>query len=102
MMNMKKVLTQRTAADWQQLFELQQTSGMAITKFCEQHQLTVSNFYHWRQKLNTSEVKAQPAKAETDSEWQPVTIAMPDTTAQNWSIELKLPGGVVLNMSTLA
>ena len=99
---MSKQRINRTAADWQQLFELQQLSGMTITQFCEQNNLTVSNFYHWRQKLNTFEVKEQAAKDETNAVWQPVEITVPETTAKNWNIELKLPGGVVLNMSTQA
>ena len=99
---MRKPRIQRTAADWQQLFELQQTSGMTITQFCEQHHLTISNFYHWRHKLNITEVKEQTAKDDTNTVWQPVEITMPETTAKNWNIELKLPGGVVLNMSTQA
>ena len=99
---MRKPRTQRTAADWQQLFELQQTSGMTITQFCEQHQLTVSNFYHWRKKLKVLETDGQSIRVDTNSEWQPVEITVPETTAQNWNIELKLPGGVVLNMSTQA
>ena len=104
MMNMRKPRTQRTAADWQQLLEQQQKSDMAITQFCEQHQLTVSNFYHWRNKLSTAkaEVNKQPAQVEISNAWQPVEITVPVTTEKNWNIELKLPGGVVLNMSTQA
>ena len=99
---MKKQRTQRTVADWQQLLERQQTSGLPINQFCTQHQLTISNFYHWRNKLKTVELKEQPAKIETNNLWQPVEMTVPNSSAKNWNIELKLPGGVVLNMSVQA
>lgn len=102
-MTMKKQRTQRNAADWQQLLREQKNSNLTVTQFCKQQGLAISNFYNWRNKLDSSTdypVSAEPEQVEL---WQPMVFTpnMPQQSTR-WNIELKLPGGVVLNMRAVS
>ena len=41
----------RTEAQWQTLIQNQQTSGLTISDYCQQHQLPSSSFYAFKKKL---------------------------------------------------
>lgn len=91
----------RTPDDWQQIFQQFHDSELTVTAFCQQHKLTLSNFYHWRKKIttlpSTQSVIASKVSGGSDN-WQAIQlpkIGSPDTS---WDIELQLPGGVTLNM----
>ncbi len=86
----------RTKAQWQQLVEGQADSGLTISDYCASHGITVSGFYQWRKKLQSTEaVQMQPES------W--LSFASPPQNEQgNWQIELALPGGVVLRMNAVA
>jgi len=57
-------MSKRTLADWTQLIELQQESGLSIASFCKQQKLPPSNFYKYRHKLNQSKSSDVFIKAE--------------------------------------
>lgn len=86
----------RTAEQWQQLVQAQQESDLTISQFCTEHKLAESNFYAQRKKYRQSEGQAK------EDAWLPLNdlIAVQQDN-RHWNIELKLPNGVVLNMSTL-
>ena len=44
----------RSQEQWQSIIEDQQTSGLTIIEYCQQHQLTTSSFYAVRKKINLS------------------------------------------------
>jgi hypothetical protein len=83
--------SKRTPEQWQQLLAEQADSGLTIKAFCEQKQLTLSNFYLWRKKLSGSDTL--PAA----DNWLSLPVTQPAPAAQ-WQMELRLPGGVVLRM----
>jgi len=42
----------RSQEQWQTIIEDQQSSGLTIIDYCQQHQLTISSFYAVRKKLS--------------------------------------------------
>jgi putative transposase len=84
----------RTRAQWQRFIEEQPSSGLTITEYCQQHQLTVSGFYNWRKKLSEQESPVH--------DW--LSYSAPDSVAAkqaHWQMELELPGGLMLRVSQL-
>lgn len=43
----------RTPQQWQRLLAEQAESSLSIVDFCRQHGLSTSNFYYWRDKLQS-------------------------------------------------
>ena len=88
------VKIRRSRAQWQELINKQPGSGLTISDYCAEHKITVSGFYQWRKKLGSnSEVKSAP------SDWLSVSDPAPPSE-EKWQIELALPGGVILRMSS--
>ena len=85
----------RSPQEWQQIIEAQQASGQTIATFCKQHKLNPSTFYLQRKKITELSLP-------TNNDWLAVepNIASGGALDRHWQIELKLPNGVVLNMST--
>jgi len=86
-------MTQRkhSREQWQQLINEQVDSGLSVAAFCRKTQLSVSSFYQWRKKFDAVEPEL--------NDW----LALPGAAsapADDWQIELALPGGVVLRMSS--
>lgn len=91
------VRVKRSKQQWQQLIEAQQASALTIKQFCDEHNITVSNFYLQRKKYRE---RATP-KVEPTDDWLPLnTLAQTQRDERHWQIELTLPNGVVLNMRT--
>lgn len=86
----------RTSAQWQQLVQEQQSSGLSVSEFCTKHSLTESTFYLQRKKYR--EVTESAGLSES---WLPLNELMHvEQDNRHWQIELKLPNGVVLTMRT--
>jgi len=85
----------RTPQEWHQIIEAQQVSNLSIADFCRQHTLNPSTFYLQRKKVT------ELALPTSTSDWLPFdTQVQHEPMSRQWQIELKLPNGVVLNMST--
>ena len=85
----------RNPQEWQQIIEAQQASNLTIAEFCQQHALNPSTFYLQRKKI--TELSLEPS----NSDWLPFENQVHhEQVSRQWQIELKLPNGVVLNMST--
>lgn len=52
----------RSQAQWQKIFEEQQTSGLTILSYCREHQLSTATFYAARKKLTLTSNKFVRAK----------------------------------------
>ena len=52
----------RTEAQWQALIQNQQTSGLTISDYCQQHHLPTSSFYAFKKKLNLTSNRFVRAK----------------------------------------
>ena len=90
---------QRSPEQWRQLIQQQQAGTLAINEFCEKHNASTSNFYHWRKRLNLKDTRS----AQDADDWQAIEISQPTThassaKAQLWDIEVSLPNGVTLRM----
>tara|TARA_R110002167_G_scaffold178598_6_gene378356 strand:+ start:5964 stop:6236 length:273 start_codon:yes stop_codon:yes gene_type:complete len=88
-------MTRRSADEWQHIIDTQKASDMTIAEFCHAHQITQSTFYLQRKK------RRDIALPQRNNQWLPIDTVMP-TMPDNrqWQIELRLPNGAVLNMST--
>ena len=88
----KRPYTRRSPNQWQEPIDNQQTSGLTIAAYYQQHQLATSNFYHWRSQLNNHDVSTLDS---TENDW----LAMPSQTQANNThakVTLSLPGGITL------
>jgi hypothetical protein len=65
-----------TLADWKR-------SGLAVTQFCRQHRLNLSNFYRWKSKLATA---------------PEVATFLPVTLVADTRVELTLPNGIIAKL----
>lgn len=96
----------RTSAQWQQLIDEHQHSGLSVARYCETKGIAQSNFYLWRKKLSgaidsySSQPKPQAVELPSDKDWIELrSSALPDNPAQ-WDVEVSLPHGVTLRMRT--
>ncbi len=88
-------MTRRSFDEWQQLIDAQQVSDMTIAEFCHAHRINQSTFYLQRKK------RSQLALPHRNNQWLPIDAVVPDLPdTKQWQIELRLPNGLVLNMST--
>ncbi|WP_462155787.1 IS66 family insertion sequence element accessory protein TnpA [Pseudoalteromonas piscicida] len=61
----------KTAEQWLKLIEQQELSGLSVTDFCTQHNLSTKSFYNRRSKLRTKKppessfIAAKPAASES-------------------------------------
>lgn len=66
-------MSKRTPAEWQQLIEQQQASGLTAAEFCRQQNINTKYFYLRRQRLSkinndAAFVIAKPAKEIADKQ----------------------------------
>lgn len=88
-------MIRRSPQEWQQLIDAQEASDMSIAQFCHTHRINQSTFYLHRKKRQGMSLP------QTSSPWLPIdTMAQSQADPRQWQIELRLPNGVVLNMST--
>ena len=91
----------RTHEQWQHIFADQPTSGLTVTRYCELNEISLSNFYHWKCKLNkeSSGLAHQATrKVSKTDDWISLTPAVAPRPISTWDIELNLPNGVTLKM----
>jgi len=89
----------RTEAEWRELVERFEKSGLSLSAFCRRAKLPRGSFVKWRRRLAGSprvERAARPAPAFV--EW--IAPSSAETAAVqragSGELELSLPGGVVL------
>ena len=88
-------MIKRSPQEWQQLIDAQEAGELTIAQFCHTNKINQSTFYLQRKKLQ------EIALPQTSSQWLPIdTVASKQPDTRQWQIELTLPNGVVLNMST--
>ncbi len=54
---------ERTRAQWRKRIVAAAQSGQSIRAFCQERQITESQFYAWRRRLNGDRGSARPAEA---------------------------------------
>jgi len=89
----------RSQEQWQTIIEDQQTSGLAIIDYCQQHQLSTTSFYAVRKKLGLSSsnfVRAKITRQVEVIEEQPsiaitvgkANVSLPATTSAAYLSQL--------------
>lgn len=99
----RKHSPRRTVAQWHNIVEAQQASGLSAPKFCEQKQISYPSFINWKKKLAD---RPQIARAEKpqfiELTPQPAVMDEPAIDAgvtPPLFIELDLGSGIQLRIS---
>ncbi|MGB5200583.1 MAG: IS66 family insertion sequence element accessory protein TnpB [Sedimenticolaceae bacterium] len=91
----------RSRAQWREIFTQFEVSRLSAAAFCKQQGISYGSFMRWRQRMNSPAPAAATAQVSSD-DWLPFQVsagARDDSlTANDWDIELVLPGGVQLRM----
>lgn len=84
----------RTAEQWKQIIQEQQSSGLTQKAFCGMHNISLSSFSHWNRRLSA-------ATDDNSTGWIDVTKELGglSSSSAGWKIELDLGNGVVLRLS---
>jgi hypothetical protein len=85
----------RTAAEWRELIEAQEASGLSVLAFCERKKLSRSAFTRWRHELKRGGAEAADAEACFVELPLPGVESGPRSLAPG-ELELSLPSGVTL------
>jgi len=89
----------RNQTQWQTLIQNQQTSGLTVSDYCQQHQLPTSSFYAFKKKLgitSNSFVRAKVTQQiELIEEEQPIilsvgkaNVSLPATTPASYLAQI--------------
>lgn len=89
----------RNETQWQTLIQNQQTSGLTISNYCQQHQLPTSSFYAFKKKLgltSNSFVRAKVIQKIEFLEEQPsitltvgkANVSLPATTSATYLAQI--------------
>jgi len=57
---MARALTSEQLLAWKEQIERQPSSGLTISEFCRQEQISEANFYHWKRKLKGAASRQAP------------------------------------------
>jgi hypothetical protein len=82
---------------WRATFQRWRHSGLSASAFCEQHDLSLPSFYAWRRTLAR---RAAQAPAFVPVALLPTEQPAEPDQAQDSGLELLLPSGCVLRLST--
>jgi len=88
--------SRRRADEWQRLINEQVESGSTQKAFCEERNIRLATFGHWKRKLLATAVST-----EADTSWLELSHGLRSQAdgQSPWKIELDLGHGVVLRLS---
>ena len=78
------MINSKLSQQWTELLKQQKTSGLSITKFCQEEEVRINQFYYWKKRLtkNDKPEKASSLFSKVDiekniprTEFSPVWIA---------------------------
>jgi transposase-like protein len=73
---------------WRRLIREQQASGLGISAFCREHEVSLSSFFQWRRKLRERPRRDEPGAAPDTSQedsaprFVPVELPAPPTAGR--------------------
>ena len=85
----------RSRAEWAELFERFEASGLSGTAFCQRERLSKSSFARWKRLLSAR----RPESAGEFVEWTPAARGSPSSGTPalvSGELELSFPSGVCL------
>lgn len=95
----RKNVSRPCSEQWLQIINQQCESSLSQKAFCQSRNISLSTFTHWKRKLRKEQESAFSLQVEPQSDWIEFPADTASTTAANdWHMELELPGGVVLRM----
>jgi len=86
----------RGQEEWRDIIARFERSGQTRDQFCAEHNLGISTFSRWRQRLR----RARPAPLPDNGEALFIELEPPPSAnlSQAWDVELELGAGVVLRL----
>ena len=78
-----------TKAQWTEILQRFESSGLGRREFCRREGLALSSLQRWRSRIDRGPVAEFVELAPT---------SMPSRSASNWSLDLSLPNGVCLRL----
>lgn len=93
----RKHQPRKSAAQWQQLIQQQQASGLSASHFCQQNTISYASFCQWRRRFAVESDSDIPAASAP-----PAFIDLETWLPQNarpWNIVLRLGNGIELCLS---
>lgn len=100
-MNTAKRNPRRTAAQWHNIVEAQQASGLSAPKFCKERHISYPSFMNWKKRLVEGSAKTEDKPATFIEVSPELDVAMPTPSiaeAPTVSIELDLGAGIHLRI----
>jgi hypothetical protein len=102
---MARALTEDQLSVWQDRIARQASSGLSVTKFCQQEQISEANYYYWRRKLNgsTKRRKAASRRSGSPTERDPgdgapfIQLPVPSPRSSAW-IEIAAADGTLIRL----
>jgi hypothetical protein len=84
----RRTRERRTAAQWTEILQRFELSGLGTREFCHRERLAPSSFQRWRSRLG-------PVPATEFVELVPTAATSP-AASSSWSLDVALPNGVSL------
>ncbi len=77
---------------WRQVIRDQAASGLSISAFCREREVSPASFFSWRRKL------AAGGRKEVAGKFIPIELAPPASLARQPSFEVALPNGLRIHV----
>lgn len=88
-------MPRKSASQWQQLVELQQSSGLSAARFCQDNNIAYASFCHWRRRLQREEAQEPKIEQTNNPAFIDLGALLPDHV-RPWHIVLRLGNGIEL------
>ena len=101
----RKYTVRHSTSQWQTIIADQSSSNLTVKNYCSQNDITISSFYHWRDKLaksNSVKKGRQNHTDKQDADWIEVPSPKEPNAKTSWDIELDLHGGISLRMRAVS
>jgi transposase-like protein len=100
---MARALTEDQLSVWKDRIARQASSGLSVTKFCQQEQISEANYYYWRRRLHGSPKRRKAASRhsgrspERDHGTQFIQLPVPSPRGSAW-VEITSADGMLVRL----
>ena len=97
-----KKYIRRSEAQWRELVEEFDRSGLSLEAYCKHNRIAPSGFYTWRKRFKSQATAADPAEAFIDITSELNTHSSAQLSpADTWQVELEPGAGCILRIKTV-